>query len=71
MVSVVGLIGSLAGCQTVEPEDEEEVGPTPSPGCPISTFQYDTRAAGQDEGGYSSRILSNPCLTARYYNKRN
>ena len=32
----------------------------------IATFQYGMRAAGQDEGGYSNRILSNPCLTARY-----
>ena len=32
----------------------------------IAMFQYDMRAAGQDEGRYSSRILCNPCLTARY-----
>ena len=38
----------------------------------VATFQYDTRAAGQDEGGYSNRILSNifyPCLAARYVQK--
>ena len=35
----------------------------------IAVFQYDMRTAGQDEGGYSNRILSNifyPCLAARY-----
>ena len=38
----------------------------------MAVFQYDTRAAGQDEERYSNRILSNvfyPNLTARYVQK--
>ena len=32
----------------------------------IAVFQYGMRAAGQDEGRNSNRILSNPYLTVRY-----
>jgi len=32
----------------------------------IAVFQYGMRAAGQDEGRNSNRILSNPYLTIRY-----
>jgi len=63
---VVSLIDLFAACQTVEPRDEEEVGPPPSPGYSYSRFQCGMRAAGQDEGITSSRIRFYPYLTARY-----
>jgi len=53
----------------VEPEDEEEVGPPPSPGHFNNCVPVWLTASGQDEGRYSNKILSNvfyPYLTARY-----
>ena len=59
----------FAACQTVELKMRKRLVLLQALAILVAVFQYDTRAAGQDEGGYSNRILSNifyPCLAARY-----